>query len=58
VLAGGQDSDGSPLLRPAAVLAERLGRPLVRFPGGHVGVTEQPEAFADRLAEVIALHAG
>jgi len=49
VLACGQDSHGEPLSRPAAFLAERTGTELLRFPGGHTGLTTHPAAFGERL---------
>jgi hypothetical protein len=46
--------------RAAAVVAERLGVEPVTFPGGHggflggeYGQTEEPEAFATTLREVL-----
>ncbi|WAL98728.1 alpha/beta fold hydrolase [Streptomyces sp. Je 1-369] len=55
VLACGQDSRGELPYRPAAFLAERLGKELRHFPGGHVGLTTHPAEFGARLRE--ALHA-
>jgi pimeloyl-ACP methyl ester carboxylesterase len=47
--------------RAAAVVAERLGEDPVSFPGGHggflggeYGQTDEPDAFADTLREVLA----
>lgn len=37
----------------ASALADRLGRPLVEFPGGHAGFASHPRAFAARLQEVL-----
>ncbi|UNO43618.1 alpha/beta hydrolase [Streptomyces sp. MST-110588] len=42
-----------PLYGPAARLAELLDRPLVEFPGGHLGATEQPAEFAGKLVAVL-----
>ncbi|WP_030304364.1 alpha/beta fold hydrolase [Streptomyces katrae] len=52
VLAGGQDSRDELPYRPAALLAERLGTPLVHFPGGHTGLTTHPAEFGERLGKV------
>ncbi|MEU8589524.1 alpha/beta hydrolase [Streptomyces sp. NPDC048664] len=49
VLACGQDSRGELPYRPAAFLAERLGQELLHFPGGHIGLTTHPTAFAELL---------
>ena len=49
VLAGGQDSRGELTYRPAAFLAERLGRELLHFPGGHIGLTTHPARFGELL---------
>ncbi|WP_110946012.1 alpha/beta fold hydrolase [Streptomyces avicenniae] len=53
-VAGGHTSRGQTVHRPAVVLAQRLGRDLALFPGGHVGYAKHPAAFADRLAEVLS----
>lgn len=37
-----------------AALADRLGTPLVEFPGGHNGYILHPRAFAARLREVLS----
>jgi pimeloyl-ACP methyl ester carboxylesterase len=37
----------------AMALAERIGQPLVEFPGGHSGYALNPRAFALRLREVL-----
>ncbi|MEU7072303.1 alpha/beta hydrolase [Streptomyces narbonensis] len=55
LLACGQDSRGELPYRPAAYLAERLGKELLHFPGGHVGLTTHPAEFAKLLRT--ALHA-
>ncbi|MGW0084961.1 alpha/beta fold hydrolase [Streptomyces sp. NPDC003393] len=52
-LAAGIGSRGQLLHRTAALLAERYGAGFAEFPGGHIGAVEQPEAFADRLADVL-----
>ncbi|MEV7567098.1 alpha/beta fold hydrolase [Streptomyces tanashiensis] len=38
----------------AASLAELVGHELVEFPGGHNGNTSHPEAYANRLRQVLA----
>ncbi|GLY65998.1 alpha/beta fold hydrolase [Amycolatopsis taiwanensis] len=52
-LATGQDSVGRPYYRPAHVLSEKLDVPCVEFPGGHTAYQQHPEAFADRLTEIL-----
>lgn len=42
----GRNSRGHLPSRPAALLAEQLGRPLLEFPGGHTGLREDPAEFA------------
>jgi pimeloyl-ACP methyl ester carboxylesterase len=54
VLAGGADSHETLPYRPNTVLAERLGQPVVDFPGGHVGYVTHPAEFATRLRAVLA----
>ncbi|MGW4893077.1 alpha/beta fold hydrolase [Kitasatospora sp. NPDC004240] len=51
VLAVGEDSRGELPYRPAALLAQTLGVPLLHFPGGHVGLSTHPDAFGERLAQ-------
>jgi pimeloyl-ACP methyl ester carboxylesterase len=53
-VAGGTTSRGQFPWRTAAALAERLGRPLVEFPGGHVGFTSDAEDFAAVLRRTLA----
>ncbi|MQY09080.1 alpha/beta fold hydrolase [Actinomadura macrotermitis] len=53
VLACGEDSRGELPYRPAALLAERFGTPLLHFPGGHTGLTTHPAEFGERLAEAL-----
>jgi clorobiocin/coumermycin A biosynthesis protein CloN7/CouN7 len=48
VVAGGTASRGEFAQRTAAALAERLGSPLVDFPGGHGGFASDAEDFAAR----------
>jgi hypothetical protein len=40
--------------RAGAVVAERLGVPLVEFPGGHSGYVQEPGAFAVTLRRTLA----
>ncbi|MFE2042385.1 alpha/beta fold hydrolase [Streptomyces sp. NPDC059477] len=49
VVAGGQDSRTHDVHRPAVALAERLGKELVLFPGGHVGYVKHPDDFGALL---------
>ncbi|GAA3919415.1 alpha/beta hydrolase [Streptomyces gulbargensis] len=54
-VACGQDSDGELPHRAATFLAERVGAELLRFPGGHTGLTTHPVEFGELLKK--ALHA-
>jgi pimeloyl-ACP methyl ester carboxylesterase len=54
VPAGGADSHDTLPYQPNTVLAERLGRPVVDFPGGHAGYVVRPVEFAARLRAVLA----
>jgi pimeloyl-ACP methyl ester carboxylesterase len=54
VPAMGEASEGEPPNRVAVALAERLGTPAVVFPGDHGGFGSQPEAFANRLHELLS----
>jgi len=49
----GDDSAGRPYHRPALVLADRLGVPCERFPGGHTAYQQEPERFTARLTAVL-----
>lgn len=53
-LAAGADSRGQLLHRTAEFLAEHTKSDFVEFPGGHVGATEHPVTFAERLAKALA----
>jgi len=53
-LATGRDSVGRPYHRPAHVLAQRLGVPVVEFPGGHTLYVERPEEFVATLLPILA----
>ncbi|WP_226534572.1 alpha/beta fold hydrolase [Streptomyces daghestanicus] len=58
VWAGGHASREDLVHRPARVLADRFGRDVELFPGGHVGYARYPADFAERLVEVLTLAAG
>lgn len=49
----GEDSVGQLPYRTATALAARLGIEPVVFPGDHFGVEGKPEAFAERLRQVL-----
>jgi len=53
VPAGGRDSHGLLLYRPAVALAERLGTEVVDFPGGHTGLSEHPAEFTEVLRGIL-----
>jgi pimeloyl-ACP methyl ester carboxylesterase len=53
VWAGGHASRGDLVHRPARFLADRFGRRLELFPGGHVGYARYPADFAEQLVEVL-----
>jgi pimeloyl-ACP methyl ester carboxylesterase len=53
VPAGGILSRGSFPYRCAQALADRLGRPLAEFPGGHAGYAQRPRAFGAALHETL-----
>lgn len=54
VVGGGTTSGGEFAQRAAVALAERLGTPLIDFPGGHAGFASDPEDFADVLRRTLA----
>lgn len=54
VVAGGMASKGEFAQRTASALAERLGTPLVDFPGGHAGFATDAEDFVAVLRRTIA----
>jgi clorobiocin biosynthesis protein CloN7 len=54
IVAGGTTSKREFAGRTAAALAERLGRPLIRFPGGHGGFAAHPADFADIVRQLLA----
>jgi pimeloyl-ACP methyl ester carboxylesterase len=47
-----RETDAMPC-RPNVRLAQRLGREIVEFPGGHIGYDEQPEEFAAELLRLL-----
>jgi acetyltransferase/esterase len=57
VLACGRDSRGHPPYRPNEVLAQRFGRPIVEFPGGHVRYAQAAAEFSAVLAGVLGADA-
>jgi hypothetical protein len=36
------------------ILTKEIGTEVTEFPGGHVGYLQQPVAFAEKLARVLA----
>jgi pimeloyl-ACP methyl ester carboxylesterase len=54
VWAGGHASRGDLVHRPVRALADRFGRDLELFPGGHVGYARYPADFAEQLVEILA----
>jgi pimeloyl-ACP methyl ester carboxylesterase len=53
-IAAGVTSKGEFAHRTAAALAERLGTPLIDFPGGHGGFASDPGEFAPVLRSLLA----
>ena len=53
MLGVGRASRSAPPARPNEVLAARFGRPIVEFPGGHVGYAEAPKEFAEVLVRAL-----
>lgn len=49
-----EDSAGEPPHRATFAAAERLGGPVVLFPGDHGGFGAHPKEFAVKLHEVLA----
>ncbi|HEX2420269.1 MAG TPA: alpha/beta hydrolase, partial [Acidimicrobiia bacterium] len=65
IVAAGGESDGILPYRAAAVVAQRLGTPLVIFPGDHggffggeYGYTGKPDEFAAKLRQVLSGESG
>jgi clorobiocin/coumermycin A biosynthesis protein CloN7/CouN7 len=54
VVAGGTASKGEFPQRTALALSERLGTPLIDFPGGHAGFVSEPKEFAAVLRRTLA----
>jgi clorobiocin biosynthesis protein CloN7 len=54
VAAGGTASRGQLAHRTTVALADLLGTSVADFPGGHLGFTSHPEAFARVLRDVLA----
>ncbi|MER6180249.1 alpha/beta hydrolase [Streptomyces sp. NPDC001652] len=52
-LAAGSDSRGQLLYRTAEFTARRTGAAFAEFPGGHLGVAQHPDAFAEHLVGVV-----
>jgi pimeloyl-ACP methyl ester carboxylesterase len=53
-VAGGTTSKGEFPRRTAVALAERLGTPLIDFPGGHAGFASEPKEFVAVLRRTLA----
>jgi len=53
LVGGGNTSKGQFAQRTAVALAERLGTPLIDFPGGHVGFASDAEDFAGVLRRTL-----
>ena len=53
-VAGGTTSEGEFAQRTVVALAERLGAPLVDFPGGHAGFVTEANKFAAVLRRTLA----
>jgi len=54
IAAGGTTSKGEFAQRTAAALAERLGTPLIDFPGNHAGFASEAKGFATVLRRTLA----
>jgi clorobiocin biosynthesis protein CloN7 len=54
IVAGGTSSRGQFAWRTAAALANRLGTPLIDFPGGHGGFASDAQDFAAELRHALA----
>ncbi|MFI5776191.1 alpha/beta fold hydrolase [Nocardia sp. NPDC051570] len=57
IIAAGRDTRGYLPYRPAAEIADRLGRPLAEFPGKHNGPRTHAAEFARQLIEVFTTEA-
>lgn len=56
VVAGGTTSRDQFPRRAAGALAERLGKPLIEFPGAHAGFATDPKEFAAVLRRALGSH--
>ncbi len=54
LVGGGTTSKGQFAQRTAVALAERLGTPLINFPGGHTGFASDAQEFAGVLRRALA----
>jgi hypothetical protein len=54
IVAGGTTSKGEFAQRTAVALAQRLGTPLMDFPGGHAGFVSESKEFAVVLRRTLA----
>jgi clorobiocin biosynthesis protein CloN7 len=54
MVAGGTTSKGEFAQRTAVELAQRLGTPLIDFPGGHAGFVSESKEFAVLLRRCLA----
>jgi pimeloyl-ACP methyl ester carboxylesterase len=52
-LAAGTDSRGQLLYRTAEFVAKQTGAAFAEFPGGHLGVAQHPDAFAEHLTTAL-----
>ena len=55
VIAAGISTMGEFPHRTAAALSERLGTPLIEFPGGHAGFASDPQEFASVLRRTLTV---
>jgi pimeloyl-ACP methyl ester carboxylesterase len=53
VLMAGRESRGTPCHDVAAALGEKLGRPLLEMPGGHIGYVAKAPDFARELLQLL-----
>jgi clorobiocin biosynthesis protein CloN7 len=53
IVAAGKSSERQFPRRAAAALAERLGQPLIEFPGAHAGFATEPKEFAALLRQTL-----
>jgi pimeloyl-ACP methyl ester carboxylesterase len=49
----GMESGDGPGVGPIAVIAQKLGKKIVRTPGGHVGFMTAPEVFAEAMLKLL-----